>query len=667
MLKKTLSLLLAMAITLSLTLTAFAADVTGTDPSGLAYLTDGQTAQNNIAAELAAGRKVTVTAGAGTLIFKNSVSTGALSVSGGDVTLEMADKMSLSVPLELKAGSLTLKSGLFPSGVKMGGGKIAVKGAATLGNNPNTAIGLQITGDFDTVTVENGGTLSGNTACLDVAAGVTRGSIEIDGILISVPGGAGLVNRGSIGRVVFKGNAVVANLDENMSSGLNNMGQIETLEIDGMWRTGAACVINGEGAGIGSILMGGSLKASGAAGVCFKNLGMVPGGLVLKGYAFGKSAGFSIANTCPVTVDMGTVESDKTALSVTGKDQTIELRHEGSVEGAPAMDLGGTKTTVKIGDGFGYIIGDVKNAKYTALPVPKLAIASEAPGNPSGKPLEVEILATDSKDVPLQDLEVGLYYGVALVIDDTTGVDGKLHFTAYPSENTDVEARALSVSLVDEAKNTIRTSAVSNVLKLKLTKVAPPMFSDVPEAHWAYIDILQAIQFDVLNPDAGKFKPDDRATRYDFVKWCVDTFSLEKKNSTVPAFTDLSGMSAEVRAYVTIAWQNGVFNGEKYTAANGKSALKANLNGTLTREQYVVMIVRTLLGQDCEAKLKAMSAKGEITAATFPDAAKTSSWAKLHVDYAQKQALVKGNSKGYLNPQSLTTRAEAIAVLMRAL
>lgn len=168
-------------------------------------------------------------------------------------------------------------------------------------------------------------------------------------------------------------------------------------------------------------------------------------------------------------------------------------------------------------------------------------------------------------------------------------------------------------------------------------------FTDL-EDHWALQEINKLIALGYMEgyPD-GKFRPDKGITRAEFIKILTLAFKLEKKTGKVYSDTE----SHWAKDYIAIA--NG------YGIANGYSDTAFAPDEPLTREQMVVMIANAL-------KLPlAVEDPG------FKDMAVVSGWAKSAISAAKKNGIILGYPDKEFKPSAVTTRAEAVHVIVKAL
>ncbi|WP_240419708.1 S-layer homology domain-containing protein [Paenibacillus periandrae] len=162
--------------------------------------------------------------------------------------------------------------------------------------------------------------------------------------------------------------------------------------------------------------------------------------------------------------------------------------------------------------------------------------------------------------------------------------------------------------------------------------------------HWAEKVIQDLIKAGVIAgyPD-GTFKPDHKITRAEFVTLVVKAFNLNGQNGKVFADTG----SHWARAAIATAEAQGLISGYS-DAAFGP-------DDYITREQMAVIMVSA-------AKLD-MTKEGTY----YKDGQDVSDWARSAIAASTYHGLLNGYSDGSLQPQSNTTRAEAVAIIARTL
>ncbi|MBM7867469.1 leucine-rich repeat protein [Heliobacterium gestii] len=162
--------------------------------------------------------------------------------------------------------------------------------------------------------------------------------------------------------------------------------------------------------------------------------------------------------------------------------------------------------------------------------------------------------------------------------------------------------------------------------------------------HWAKESIEALLAKKAISgyPD-GDFRPDNRITRAEFAAIIVKAFHLQQKSGK--SFNDTADHWAN--PFVTTANADGILNGYDNDCFGPDEPI--------TREQMAVMVVKA-------AKLQAAT-----DPARFADDGKISSWAKNSINTAVKNNLISGYPDGAFQPQGNATRAEAAALIVKAL
>jgi hypothetical protein len=165
------------------------------------------------------------------------------------------------------------------------------------------------------------------------------------------------------------------------------------------------------------------------------------------------------------------------------------------------------------------------------------------------------------------------------------------------------------------------------------------------QGHWAEAAISQLLISGAINgyPD-GSFKPENLISRAEFVTVLVKAFKLEGQSGAV--FADTSGHWA--KDYVAAAAGYGIVKG--YTESS------FGPDDCITREQMAVMICRA-----------ARISGGADEPLTFTDQAGISQWARDAVKATVEHKIVNGYPDNTFRPQENAKRAEAAAMIVKAL
>ncbi|HYK74215.1 MAG TPA: 5'-nucleotidase C-terminal domain-containing protein [Pseudoneobacillus sp.] len=176
--------------------------------------------------------------------------------------------------------------------------------------------------------------------------------------------------------------------------------------------------------------------------------------------------------------------------------------------------------------------------------------------------------------------------------------------------------------------------------------VTYPAFTDVKEDYWAapYIKQLQELEV-VSGTSATTFSPDRQVSRSQFASMLVRALGLSTSEAT--KFTDLNGLSAQVKAEVAAAAANGIVAGKTTTTFE---PLKP-----ITRAEMATMLVRAYN----------LKNKTEYTTkeTTFTDISGLNAEMKNAVAAAQELGFVNGFSQTQFKPSNVSTRAQAATVV----
>ena len=231
-------------------------------------------------------------------------------------------------------------------------------------------------------------------------------------------------------------------------------------------------------------------------------------------------------------------------------------------------------------------------------------------------------------------------------IAKTAYISGSLRFAYGITEQQYADQSAQGKRLASN----IATITVVHGTKAEEPWVNP--FRDVTESDWFYDDVRFANQNGLFNGvEKDLFAPEEPMTRGMLVTvlWRLDGETAPK---TATTFTDVDANAYYADA---VAWAAGS------GIVNGVGGNKFDPEGNVTREQIAAILFRyaSLKGVDT-------AARADLTA--FPDAEKTSAYARDALSWAVAAELVKGTKEGstiYLDPQGSATRAQVAAILSR--
>lgn len=186
-----------------------------------------------------------------------------------------------------------------------------------------------------------------------------------------------------------------------------------------------------------------------------------------------------------------------------------------------------------------------------------------------------------------------------------------------------------------------------------------PRFSDVKSSDWFYNDLeLLCTAGVVRGTSDGLFRPYADITRAQFTAFLARTFLPEMVNaqsasSSLQAFADVTPGFwgyAEIQAAATAG------------LVKGTAARRFSPDLLITRAQMAAMICRAL-----EAVAPALLDNAQAKPASFLDVTAGSCWAAEEVGLAAALGIVGGYSDGTFQPEANAKRAQAVAVLARAL
>lgn len=228
--------------------------------------------------------------------------------------------------------------------------------------------------------------------------------------------------------------------------------------------------------------------------------------------------------------------------------------------------------------------------------------------------------------------------------------------TAYISGNLRFAYGITEQQYADQSAQGKRlASNIATITVVRAAKAEDPWvnpFRDVTESDWFYDDVRFANQNGLFNGvEKDLFAPEEPMTRGMLVTvlWRLDGETAPK---TATTFTDVDANAYYADA---VAWaaESGV--------VNGIGGGRFDPEGNVTREQIAAILFRY-------ASLKGVDTAARANLTAFPDAEKTSAYARDALSWAVAAELVKGTKEGstiYLDPQGSATRAQVAAILSR--
>jgi len=247
----------------------------------------------------------------------------------------------------------------------------------------------------------------------------------------------------------------------------------------------------------------------------------------------------------------------------------------------------------------------------------------------------------EDKAIVLAHTKIGKVGG-----ESGSGELATLRFEAVAYGETSV--RLARVKLVDSQVNST-TDTPQAALQVRIAPLAP-IFSDI-EDHWAEFAILRAERMGLINgyPD-GRFGPQDIVTRAQFTTMLSRALSLAGPEHAGLAYLDADEIPDFARVHVSRVTAAGIVKGFPDGTFGPQRPI--------SREEITVMIMR-VAGYDEKA--------GAGKPLPYRDAHLIGDWAYPAVAAATELGLVQGIGGNRFAPQGITTRAEAVVLILRLL
>lgn len=289
---------------------------------------------------------------------------------------------------------------------------------------------------------------------------------------------------------------------------------------------------------------------------------------------------------------------------------------------------------------------------------------------------EIEKIISDNDDFFGVDTSADAHYGISLArvaqrfdVNEADSLYGKDAFSAYYdsvakkiADEEEEKKEAAEDKKEDNRKGsgggglgglTVYTKPVevppaSNEQTVNTqTAVAGLPFTDIADCAWAH-EYIKAL-YDkgiVTGVSADSFEPNRAVTRAEFVKMLVNGFGISANNDVAFDFDDVT-KDMWSYPYIETAYKGGIVSGmsKKYFGAQE----------TITRQDAAVMISRILGASSASQK------------DVFADSQNISDYAKDAVAFVSNRGIMNGMSDGNFEPMSITTRAQAAAIISRAL
>lgn len=204
---------------------------------------------------------------------------------------------------------------------------------------------------------------------------------------------------------------------------------------------------------------------------------------------------------------------------------------------------------------------------------------------------------------------------------------------------------------------------VSGTVRAKLTRFSryavmayDRTFADL-RGHWSRGDVEVLVSRHLVQGvNEHEFQPDRPVTRSELARLLVEALAQDPERAVTlerpaaPTFTDVPE-DAWYFPYVETAARRGIIKG---------SDGRFRPDDPVTREEMAAMILRTL-GQEAAAQAAASRML------PFRDATEVAAWARGYVALALERGLLQGVDASSLAPRERATRAQAAAVVLRAM
>ena len=172
-------------------------------------------------------------------------------------------------------------------------------------------------------------------------------------------------------------------------------------------------------------------------------------------------------------------------------------------------------------------------------------------------------------------------------------------------------------------------------------------FSDILEGQWYFEFVNELVEKGIVSGDGdGKFNPDQKVTRAEYIKMLVVAFKLYDKNAKTDYFLDIPE-NTWYSSYIASAFNHKIIEGNDN---------KAEPEGFITRQDAAVTAARTAL--------KNPVVQGDMQ---FLDDGDISSYAKESVYALYEKGVINGMGSGMFEPLSHLTRAQAAKIICQIL
>ncbi|MGM0842265.1 MAG: S-layer homology domain-containing protein [Bacillota bacterium] len=174
---------------------------------------------------------------------------------------------------------------------------------------------------------------------------------------------------------------------------------------------------------------------------------------------------------------------------------------------------------------------------------------------------------------------------------------------------------------------------------------APTAYTDLPEGHWAYEQIMFLSKLGVIKGATdSEFKPNIGMTRAEVAMVLMKLSGEAKPQSTDPGFKDVTKEHPAYQA-ITALTQKGVFSKAAYF----------NPNRTITRAELSKVVVRALeLSQNSSNKVLYWDVPANY-------------WGAVYINTLSRYGIVNGYTNGQFKPGAPINRAEFSVIAYRVL
>ena len=198
---------------------------------------------------------------------------------------------------------------------------------------------------------------------------------------------------------------------------------------------------------------------------------------------------------------------------------------------------------------------------------------------------------------------------------------------------------------------TLKSFASANIYKAK--------------GHWAEQYINEMYSLDIFDEDISSFNPDEYITKVEFIAAMVNAVKNVGVSQTTSTTKPTTGgkKTTPISPFTDLSVNNKYFS--KINDALNMGLINGKGDGTLGVNDYLIMadtltVFINALGLE-------NIAPGENPVTYFKDNDDIPAYARRPAYTAQKIGLIKGDDKGYLNPNSYVTKAQAATLISRFL